>query len=704
VPAALKGEWRRACDDAGVPLVLCSHTQLARGGPALASGATLILVDEAHAFRNPSTRRYAALADLTAGRRVALLTATPFNNAPADLSSLVLLFAGRDRFRELGVADLPSALRSPERGDAALALAAVSVCRSRRLVRERFPQLDTAFPRRRLAPIAEYDLGAVYAGALEALLDALERLSGDFGGPDRGGALFHLALLRRLESSRAALLRSLRRHRAFLLECSDAVAGGRRMTHAEFRRLFPRRDDDDTQLSLLPLLMENGPALPRDDLEERHAALDRALELVGAAEPAADPKVVALDALLAGELSGRRTIVFTEYRDTALYLARVLRRRRRVLTVTGDTAWAGRERLSRCEALDAFAPLARGARPDPLLEADVLVATDVASEGMNLQDASAVVNYDLPWNPVRVMQRIGRVDRLGARHHEAVVAHLLPAGGLRQMTGVLERLRSKLAAGTRALGIEPDPVAALWWVGRSRPLPSALEVESWRRVEPFEAAERWRMTVGPRSRPTRLPPLISAGLLGDLDEPAAGILLALEWANGARIPLAYVVTANGEQRADPLALGDLAARSLRAAPLPAAPADFSCVLASVLPDARARLVALSAARRGAEIASAGRRLAVSELTLAAHRADRTRNARAAALAARALAALRHEMPAGLERRLGRLLRDGARGDDLAARVTEQIAPALRSPGPALEGTPRLVLVAAIALAGRCPSA
>ena len=702
VPAALRGEWRRACDTTGVPLTFYSHAQLARRPPALPPEVTLVLVDEAHAFRNAATRRYGALADSTAGRRVALLTATPFNNSPADLASLVELFAGRDRFRELGVPDLPAALRAPERGDAALALAAVSVCRSRRLVQSCFPDIGAALPRRRLLPAIEYDLDGAYAGALRPLLAALDRLA-DAGGAEHGAALLHLALLRRLESSRAALFRSLRRHREFLIECAAAAGRGRRLTRAEFGRLFPRREGDDTQLSLLPLFLEAGDAPRCEDLDERRAATDRALALVEAATGRADPKADALETLLAHRLSGRRTIVFTEYRDTALHLARRLRRHHRLLTVTGDAAWAGATRLSRREALDAFAPLARGARPDPLLDADVLIATDVAGEGMNLQDASAVVNYDLPWNPVRVMQRVGRVDRIGARQRDAFVAHLVPGAGLRELTGVLVRLRAKLAAAPRTIGIEPDPLAALWWLGRSRPMPLALEEESWRRVEPFEAAERWRMIVGPRLHSARRPPRIAAGLAADLDEPAVGFLLALEWRSGARIPLAYVVTGNGAVRADPLALGALADRALRAAPLPTTPADFSCLLATVLADARARLVTLSAARRGTDAASAHRRLASRELMLAARDAERRRDTEEAARVAAALAALRHDLPAGLERRLARLLRDGPRAG-LASRILERIAPALRPAGPPLEGTPRLVLVAALALAARCPTA
>ena len=704
VPAALRAEWLRASRETGVAVALHTHTRLARRTPALGPGVTLLLVDEAHAFRNAATRRYAALADLAVGRRVALLTATPFNNSPADLAALIQLFAGRDRFREFGVPDLPAALGATDQASAVLALAAVSVCRSRRVVQERFPALRASFPERRLLPAVEYDLQAVYGSALQPLLDALARVADTAPDVERGAALLQLALLRRLESSRAALARSLRRHRDFLAEWCAAAAAGRRLTRRDFHALFPRHDGDDTQLSLLPMLL-GAPAAPPppDHVAESRSALAAALDIATDATATTDPKLEALEALLATELAGRRTIVFTEYRDTALYVAARLRRRLRVLAVTGDAAWAGRDRLSRRRALDAFAPLSRGAHADPLLQADVLVATDVASEGMNLQDASAVVNYDLPWNPVRVMQRIGRVDRLGALNRDVVLAHLVPAGGLRQLTGVLTTLRAKLGAGPRTLRIEPDPLAALWWVGASRPSLAALEAESWRRVEPFEAADRWRMAVDGAPRAPHQPPLIAAALV-ESGEPGAGVLLALEWRSGRRIPLPFVVTHAGAVRSDAFALGDLAIRAFDGAALPAAPSDFTCVLASVLPEARSRLLSISATRRGADVTGPSRRQALQALMTAAHRAGEARDESAVAAVTHALDGLRRELPAGLERALGRLLRTPRAGADLAALVSTAVTPALPPAGPALDGTPRLVLVAAIAVATSCPSA
>ena len=703
VPAALRPEWALACRRTGVVVPLYTHTQLARGSPRLASRAHLVIVDEAHAFRNPATRRYAGLADLTAGRRVALLTATPLNNTPADIAALVRLFAGRDRFREFGVPDLPAALRAADPGSAMLALAAISVSRSRRLVQARFPDLASAFPSRRLTAPVEYDLDAAYAGALEPLLRSLAAFADATSAVERGAALLHLALLRRLESSRAAIRRTLRRHRMFLAQLADAAACGRRLSRREFHALFPRHDADDAQLVLLPMMLEGGAEAGAERIAERSAALEAALELVDGAEAAPDPKLAALITLLDGELSGRKTIVFTEYRDTALYLARTLRRRFRLLAVTGRAAWAGADPVPRRVALDAFAPVSRHVPADPLLHAALLVATDVASEGMNLQDAAAVVNYDLPWNPVRVMQRVGRVDRLGALGRDVAVAHVVPAGGMRTLTGVLRRLRAKLDDAPRTIGVEPDPLASLWWLDRGRPLPEALETESWRRVEPFEAAERWRMIAGPPERRPRLRPLIAAGLATDGGGPALGVLLALEWPAGARVPLPFVVDAAGAVRQDGFALGQLAQRALRAAPLPTAATDFTCALATVLPHARSRLLSLSASRHGADATGPGRRRAVETLVRAAHRAEAARDDAASDTIARALAALRCELPEGLDRALEQLVDDGTRDVALAEAIGRRIATALPPHGPSLDGTPRLVLVAAIALVARCPS-
>jgi len=691
VPASLVAEWDAAAAAVHVPIGIATHTSLARRAPRLPERCSLLLVDEAHAFRNPLTRRYDTLARLGVGRRLALLTATPFNNSPADLVAILRLFAARDRFREFGVADFTRALAETGHEAAALALGAVSVCRTRRLVEERFPELRAMFPRRVLHPPRRYDLAACYGGRLDDLLRSLEDLAGAGAAAERAAQLMHLGLLRRLESSRAALRRSLLRQRTYLEEARRAALDGHPLSRRDFGRACPRGDEDDTQLVLWQMLGTTGRRL--DGAPEAAAAsLERALDLTSAPD---DPKVAALSDLLESRPRGARSIVFTEYRDTALHLLRTLRRRFRVMAVGGNDAWAGATRITRREALDAFAPGHRGGRA---LEADILIATDVASEGLNLQDASLIVNYDLPWNPVRVMQRIGRIDRLGSPHEVSEVVHLVPAAGLDHVSTVLRTLRRKLAAMEQLPGAEPDPLAALWWLDEGT-APAAVEREAWRRVSAFEARERWQALAGASGPDTRQP-VVAAVAVDDDGPPALGVLLALQWPDGRRVPLPYVVVPGRGPVRDATALGAMAERVLRGRNLGVEPAAFTSALASILPDARARLVELAAARHDGGDASPGRSAALRLLAAAAARAHRA-HAPDANLDC-ALEALAIDMPAGLDRLVAELARAGE-GAPAIRRIAQAAKECALTAGPPLAGPARLELLVAIAVMTECPS-
>ncbi|MGH7127602.1 MAG: C-terminal helicase domain-containing protein [Planctomycetaceae bacterium] len=157
--------------------------------------------------------------------------------------------------------------------------------------------------------------------------------------------------------------------------------------------------------------------------------------------------MAALRALLFDQLGDEKVLVFTEFRETAVELWHAFVTAGGIGLIHGDAAFLGSLRAGRREVVQRFAPLANGSIPPPPREAvRVLIATDVLSEGLNLQDATHVVSYDLPWNPVRLMQRIGRIDRLGSRHATVYAHHFLPDAGLDAVLGLLERLRRKLAA------------------------------------------------------------------------------------------------------------------------------------------------------------------------------------------------------------------------------------------------------------------
>jgi superfamily II DNA/RNA helicase len=130
-------------------------------------------------------------------------------------------------------------------------------------------------------------------------------------------------------------------------------------------------------------------------------------------KPEHDDKLQKLVRLLsAKELAGQKVLIFTEFADTARYLKRQLD----VNGIEGVAQVDSASKSNRADVIRRFAPYYNGSSSAQLAmdgqrETRVLVSTDVLSEGLNLQDASRMINYDIHWNPVRLMQRIGRVDR-----------------------------------------------------------------------------------------------------------------------------------------------------------------------------------------------------------------------------------------------------------------------------------------------------
>src|SRR5256714_13486115 len=123
----------------------------------------------------------------------------------------------------------------------------------------------------------------------------------------------------------------------------------------------------------------------------------------------------------------------------------------RIAAVTGERGWFGSEPATREEVLRAFAPRARGAAPPArALATDVLIATDLVSEGLNLQEAARVINYDRPWSPARLAQRVGRIDRAGSPHARIETVTFLPAQPLADALAMERRLVAKRRLQARA--------------------------------------------------------------------------------------------------------------------------------------------------------------------------------------------------------------------------------------------------------------
>jgi superfamily II DNA or RNA helicase len=433
VPAALVDQWRTLLHryDADGPIL--SHEALSRNTACLPGHPSprLFIVDEAHRFRHHATRRYRALATLVVGARVLLVTATPVHNRIEDLFRLLHLFLRDDALIGLGIPSLHRAARGE--GDPALlrgVVARLTVARSRqRVVSGSATALRCSFPRREPGRVIR--AGTLPDVALEPLIAEVFRLGCGAGS----AALFRLLLLTRLGSSVAALRDSLRRYELYLEIALKSAEEGHPLSPREFRRIFPDREGDAVQLTLFPLFATPGAIpMPPDDLTTVRRLRALLVETL-------DPKATMLESLLAAR--GEKTIVFTVARATARYLARRLANRR-IAVVLGDHGLLGRTRATRREVLRAFAPLAQeGPRPHAALETDILIATDLLSEGVNLQDAARVIHYDLPWSPARLAQRVGRIDRLGSTHEAIETVTFLPPRPLASAVRLEEKLAAK---------------------------------------------------------------------------------------------------------------------------------------------------------------------------------------------------------------------------------------------------------------------
>ena len=545
VPAALRTVWSRplgritrSTDPPGGVRVV-SHTQLSRGVTIReAVGPRLIIVDEAHRFRNPTTLRYRALARLmSAGARdtpsreggrarpeLLLVTATPINNTLADLYHLVRLFLPDDGLRGSGVASVRAVFDTdpPDSAGLRAVVRELVVRRSRPMVERRYGpmrathpspttpasgftarsdipaagrgEMPVGFPRRAQPRIHRYrDPG------LPLRVTAIETL--DLAVYGAGAApLARLGLLKRMDSSPAAFAASLRRLRAYLEAFVEAARAGRLLQPGD---RSPAGDGDPLQLPLLGIVAT--PAPPDIDLDTLAASALADRRTVNALIRDIPPdgvggaKADTLAALLAS-LAGDRVLVFTEYRDTAAALWRQLSAGARVARIDGSGAWLGCHPAGRRTVVERFAPFAnRGPRPPEREQVDVLIATDVLAEGLNLQDARHVISYDLPWNPVRLLQRIGRVDRLGSPHEEVVPHLFVPAHGLDAALGLTRRLRAKLH-GISAVLDEPQTDELLQGLasGRAHRIETAIRaVEGDDLSDPWERLRTLWLTVPP---------------------------------------------------------------------------------------------------------------------------------------------------------------------------------------------------------------
>ena len=286
-------------------------------------------------------------------------------------------------------------------------------------------------------------------------------------------------LFKRLESSGESFLMSIERHVLRNLVFVHALEAGEPIPigNLDPSALDPAVEDEDEDLFVAPTevalslperaaraysLYRSGAAGRFQWLDARFFhpalverlradadALQGVLTRAGYWEPEDDRKLDALYTLLTETHAADKVLVFTQFADTARYLARELAARgvEDVGLATGGAA--DPTALARRFSPTTNDGLRLGETP-----LRVLIATDVLSEGQNLQDAHVVVNYDLPWAIIRLIQRAGRVDRIGQQHDTVQVYSFLPASGVETQISLRSRLAKRLKENQEVIGTD----------------------------------------------------------------------------------------------------------------------------------------------------------------------------------------------------------------------------------------------------------
>jgi len=458
----------------------------------------IALIDESHNYRSPSTNRHANLMKLlSAGKKkqVILLTATPIHNTLMDLyHQLSLITAGDDtHFADLGITDLRRYFIAADRKQLASGIEDIirlldetMIRRTRQFIIENYTDAllngePVKFPKRTLRKV-EYSLTQLFGGAIyKQVLDTIDQLNlvpyradsylitveekQKFEIEHRA-TLQKIGLLKRFESSVEAIRKSIERLEKFYNYFAKALDQNKILDSKTFHKILMEiREEGEENDEKFFEALEKAPLVPlteeykkqemKKDIQEDLKLLEPLKISLTRIKPYADRKLIALKEQLVKdqvfETGGKKAVIFTQFVDTAKYIYNDLKeslKDKRVELLTGETKPETRERLIR-----EFAPIANKA-PYVEKEIDVLVSTDILSEGQNLQDANYVINYDLPWNPMKIVQRAGRVDRLGSRHDTVTSAVFIPEKELEDLLGLLEKLETKIQKIAETIGIE----------------------------------------------------------------------------------------------------------------------------------------------------------------------------------------------------------------------------------------------------------
>jgi superfamily II DNA or RNA helicase len=421
-PAALIPMWEASLRRARLHSTLVSLEKFSRG-QVRSTSANLVVVDEAHHFRNPSAQRFRNLATFIGRSHVLLLTATPVHNSARDIKSLLSLFMGS---RANGLSDAEFVECVIRRGKSG----------------------SEGFPERLYAPPA---IVPQRDGIRRAILDLPPPVPPVDG--ESAATLVRFTMLRQWTSSDASLRAGLDGRLAKARAIISALKSGRYPTRRELEAWLT--DSADIQLGFPELLASAGGDAALLSAIEKHEKAIADLRCLLISDPFADLWRVEYLRSLRLRHTNRKIIAFTQFASTARYLFASMRNDSAVAMITSQRCEIASGAVAREFIIDRFAPRANEADTPPAREEiTLLIATDLCSEGLNLQDASVVVHMDSPWTAARVEQRIGRIARPGGANRRVFIHSLVMPDVEGDLLRLADRLRFKSRIAAEIVGGE----------------------------------------------------------------------------------------------------------------------------------------------------------------------------------------------------------------------------------------------------------
>ena len=507
-PAQLREMWKKELKKIDVKENILSQEELAldsyldKAKKALGGrldDVELIVVDESHNFRNPLSNRWENFFTLAndylskSGRRPCMLflTATPINNTPWDLYWQIMLLVLMDRsaFVKENVPDLFKFFKQAQENPALLndLLNEISIRRTRNYIMENYkdafitielPSGETKeqkiiFPDRKLENI-NYQLDKAYKGMYKEISGTLtEKLEMAYykileyrkvgiqseeeklalGRMIAIGGIFRTILLKRLESSVDAFRKSISNHVEFLKKLKIYLKSGKLLTKEAYFKYLMNLDEEFEGERLSDTLTEfkikeyNSEDLFKD-IDKDIVLLEAILEKVNKIKPEDDSKLKVLkDKLLELSRDGQ-VVLFTYYADTLNYIFSEISKDKRFdgikIEAISGSGKTGKNPQQRENIIEDFSAK----------KIDILLSTDILSEGQNLQTAKYLINYDLHWNPTRMIQRAGRIDRIGSPYQRIFVYNFFPEDELEALLKLVEILQGKIIDIDKSIGLD----------------------------------------------------------------------------------------------------------------------------------------------------------------------------------------------------------------------------------------------------------